>query len=80
LSGQGGSGQSAFAALGQALQSGNLSAAQSAFSLIQSAAKGHHHHHSHGSTAAASIATATTATTALAPVSATTGTTLNATA
>jgi hypothetical protein len=51
-----------------------------AFSQIQAAAKGHHHHHSHGSTAAASIATATTATTALAPVSATTGTTLNATA
>jgi hypothetical protein len=39
-------------ALGTALQSGNLSAAQSAFSKVQQdmqgAQKGHHHHHHHG--------------------------------
>ncbi|HEY3779518.1 MAG TPA: hypothetical protein VGL56_00435 [Fimbriimonadaceae bacterium] len=35
-------------ALGQALQSGNLSAAQQAFQSLQTAAKGAHHHHHHG--------------------------------
>ena len=43
--------QSALQALGQALSSGNLSAAQSAFATLQqdmqNAAQAHHHHHHH---------------------------------
>jgi soluble cytochrome b562 len=42
-----------FAALAQALQSGNISSAQSAFAQLQTAMNaqqsgGHHHHHHHG--------------------------------
>jgi len=60
--------QSEFQALGQALQSGNLAAAQQAFSQIQQAG-GHHHHHHHGSQNSSSSTAATTAS----PTSAGTG-------
>ena len=51
-----------FAALAQALQSGNISSAQSAFAQLQTAMKaqqsgGHHHHHHHGGAAANSSST-----------------------
>lgn len=50
-SGNGSSPQNAFASLGQALQSGDLSGAQQAFSQLQNdaqQARGGHHHHHHG--------------------------------
>jgi hypothetical protein len=63
-----GSFSSALQALGQALSSGDLSGAQSAFAQlqqdIQKVAQGHHHHHhpQGGSTASGSSATSSTTT------------------
>ena len=59
------SSQNPLQALAQALQSGNLSAAQQAFSQLQQAGSTHHHHH-HGqgggsASAASGSGTATTA-------------------
>ena len=65
--GQGGTRPAAFAALGQALQSGNLAAAQQAFAQLQQAG-GHHHHHRGGQGAGAAT-----------PAAAPTGDTLNIT-
>jgi hypothetical protein len=56
--GGGSSRQNAFAALGQALQSGDLSGAQQAFSQLQQS--GRHHHHHHGSGAQSSSDSSTT--------------------
>lgn len=51
--GQGSSSQNPMSALASALQSGNLAAAQQAFSQIQQT-QGHHHHHHHGSQSSSS--------------------------
>jgi hypothetical protein len=55
--GQGGSSQNPLSALASALQSGNLAAAQQAFSQVQQT-QGHHHHHHHGSQSSSSTSTA----------------------
>ncbi|MGD0626086.1 MAG: hypothetical protein ABSB32_15380 [Thermodesulfobacteriota bacterium] len=65
--GQQGSGQNAFAtdfsALGKALQSGDLSAAQTAFAKLQQdtqSVQGHHHHHHHKASASTQSTAPTT--------------------
>jgi len=54
-----------FATLGQALQSGNIASAQSAFAQLQTdmqtqQSSGHHHHHHHGGAGANSSSVSTT--------------------
>jgi outer membrane protein assembly factor BamD (BamD/ComL family) len=71
-----------FAALGQALQSGNLTDAQNAFAKIQSdmqAHKGGHHHHHHGG-GAVSSANVSTPTPTPTQSTASPGSTINITA
>ena len=71
-----------FQALQSALQSGDLSGAQSAFASVKQdlqsagAARGHHHHH-HKSSSAARSGTQTSDSTSTSAVSATTGSLLN---
>jgi len=60
-----------FAALGKALQAGNLADAQSAFAKIQSdmkANKGGHHHHHHGTSSASSSSTGQSSTSTTEPL------------
>ena len=59
-----------FATLGQALQSGNIASAQSAFAQLQTdmqtqQSSGHHHHHHHGGAGANSSSVSTTSSTSL---------------
>ena len=54
--GQGSATQNPMSALASALQSGNLAAAQKAFSQIQQTQGHHHHHHHHESQASTSTA------------------------
>ncbi len=75
--GQGNSSQNPMSALASALQSGNLAAAQQAFSQIQQTQGHHHHHHHHGSQSSTSTpttasTTATTSTSSTTPADATT--------
>ena len=72
-SGQGSATQNPMSALASALQSGNLAAAQQAFSQIQQTQGHHHHHHHHGSQSSSSApATAsTTSTSSTTPTSST---------
>ena len=71
--GQGSATQNPMSALASALQSGNLAAAQQAFSQIQQTQGHHHHHHHHGSQSSSSApATAsTTSTSSTTPTSST---------
>ena len=72
-SGQGSATQNPMSALASALQSGNLAAAQQAFSQIQQTQGHHHHPHHHGSQSSSSApATAsTTSTSSTTPTSST---------
>ncbi len=73
----------ALAAIGQALQSGDIGAAQQALSSLQQAqgARGHHHHHGHRADAgSAGGATASSTPAPSSITSGTTGTTLDVTA
>jgi hypothetical protein len=59
-----------FATLGQALQSGNIASAQSAFAQLQTdmqtqQSSGHHHHHHHGGAGANSSSESTASSTSL---------------
>jgi len=66
------------AAVGQALQSGNLAGAQKALAQVFAKRSGHHGHHHHvGGEAAASTTTTASATSAGGPTSATAGSIIN---
>ena len=61
--GQGSATQNPMSALASALQSGNLAAAQQAFSQIQQTQGHHHHHHHHHGSQSSSSTPATASTT-----------------